>query len=512
MMRLMAAELTFNFAERVAFAGGRRCKLRAKCFDLLALLASRPGHLFPKQVLLDEIWNSRAVTDDVLTGCVREIRAAIGDDARTPTYIQTISGIGYRFVATCHRAPAASREVQPEVTPMRGPEGPTVAVVAFRQRGPVRLDVARALGRDIANGLARTRWLTVAASASCERLRGAPAELIARQLSVRYLVEGEVLRSGRSFSLAISLSDMAQARILWADRIERDGDDMRVVMEDVCAAIVAAVESEIEIAERRRAMLSPVRNLDAWTGFHKGMSLLQSYDPSVYGEVDHCLRTASRADPACSRLAAARSWLHWQQAFLGASSDRKDSAERARAFAGESVALDARDPLGHWATGRAAWLNNDLDGATRSLRRAVSLNPSSAIGHYSLGYSLCMQGCVDEAIAHTETALRLSPHDPIVFTFHALNADLQIRTGADVAALAEARAAAAHPNVHAFGLAVAAWVSELCGEREEALAHLGRARSLAPGFSRESYFAAIGVQYDPERQRAIAGAFDKLGF
>jgi len=81
--------------------------------------------------------------------------------------------------------------------------------------------------------------------------------------------------------------------------------------------------------------------------------------------------------------------------------------------------------------------------------------------------------------------------------------------------LHHARRIADHPNVHAFALAVAAWVNEIGGNRSVAMECLGRIRHGWPGYSRRDYMAALFHQspwYPVERKRAIERAFDRLGF
>jgi DNA-binding winged helix-turn-helix (wHTH) protein len=73
--------------------------LTPKAFALLEYLAANPGRLLTKHELLDELWPRAYVTDGVLKVCIREIRRALDDDARTPRFIETAHRRGYRFIA-----------------------------------------------------------------------------------------------------------------------------------------------------------------------------------------------------------------------------------------------------------------------------------------------------------------------------------------------------------------------------------------------------------------------------
>ena len=79
--------------------GRRNVPLRSKTFAVLEYLATRPGRLVAKGELLDAVWSETHVTPSVLAGCVRELRQALGDDARAARFIETAHGRGYRFIA-----------------------------------------------------------------------------------------------------------------------------------------------------------------------------------------------------------------------------------------------------------------------------------------------------------------------------------------------------------------------------------------------------------------------------
>jgi DNA-binding winged helix-turn-helix (wHTH) protein len=79
-------------------------RLRCKTFAVLEYLAMRPGRLVASGELLDAVWPATHVTPAVLAGCIRELRRALGDDARDARFVETAHGRGYRFIAS----PAAS--------------------------------------------------------------------------------------------------------------------------------------------------------------------------------------------------------------------------------------------------------------------------------------------------------------------------------------------------------------------------------------------------------------------
>ncbi len=81
--------------------------LNSRYFDALVMLVENAGELISKDRFNEEVWRSVPVTDEALTQCIRSLRSALGDKARTPRFIETVPKHGYRFVAEVSQAPGA---------------------------------------------------------------------------------------------------------------------------------------------------------------------------------------------------------------------------------------------------------------------------------------------------------------------------------------------------------------------------------------------------------------------
>src|SRR4030095_11271171 len=92
---------TFRFdeANECVWEGGNAITLRPKAYAILKYLIERPKVLVTKQQLLDDVWPDTFVSDAVLKDCIRQLREALQDDAKSPTYIETAHRRGYRFIA-----------------------------------------------------------------------------------------------------------------------------------------------------------------------------------------------------------------------------------------------------------------------------------------------------------------------------------------------------------------------------------------------------------------------------
>lgn len=130
---------------------GRPLSLTPKAFSVLCTLARQPGQLLTKDALLDAVWGHRHVSESVLKTTISELRAALGDDARSPRYIETASRRGYRFIGNAATAPKAGAVVpEPEETPAR-------SGMIGRQAA---LETLRALWRKGLAGQRQIVWIT----------------------------------------------------------------------------------------------------------------------------------------------------------------------------------------------------------------------------------------------------------------------------------------------------------------------------------------------------------------
>lgn len=518
-------DISIEPAKREVSRSGAPLAVEPKVFDLLVHLVENRERVVTKDELVEAVWQGRAISDATLSSAVKSARRILGDDGRTQSAIRTHHGRGFRFVGAIETTTEGERAASPAVAGSQPgdpagiadidlslPDGPSLAVLRFTCQGgaPERL-LADALANDIAVGLARTRWLFVSSRASAARFdprAGDPAGIAAR-LGVRYLLRGTLRAAADRFRLTIALSDAVEGQELWAERYDRPFDDLFEVQDEVSNLVIGAVEFEVDLRERRRAMLLPIASLDAWSAYHQANDLLFRYSPDRFERAENLLNLAARLDPASSRVHAALSFLSWQRAFLGPAEGRADNVLRAADHAQHSLSLDPLNPQGHWALGRAGILNGDFDLAVEHLTAAIDLNPNFAHAQYSLGYSLLLTDRSVEGIGSVERARRISPYDPLSFAFMAAKAQMHLFFGEREAAVTWARRAARQPNAPPHVHAIAAWVHEAAGRHEDGLRYVAQVRRERPGYSATDFFRAI--PFTGAHRERVAAAFARLG-
>lgn len=107
-----------DLANEQLWQGEEEIRLRGKTFQVLRYLVARPGQLVTKEALLDGVWGEVAVSDSMPSICIAELRKALGDDAKTPSLIETVHGRGYRFIAQFRPTQASSPPAAPASAPL----------------------------------------------------------------------------------------------------------------------------------------------------------------------------------------------------------------------------------------------------------------------------------------------------------------------------------------------------------------------------------------------------------
>src|SRR4051812_42729185 len=109
---------TIDVARREICAGDAVLRLRKKAFNVLVYLLANRYRTVTKQELLASSWEGTSVSDDVLVGCVAEIRKVLGDNPAEPALVKTIHGVGYHFIGEVQEL-GGQQEGAP-VNPRRG--------------------------------------------------------------------------------------------------------------------------------------------------------------------------------------------------------------------------------------------------------------------------------------------------------------------------------------------------------------------------------------------------------
>lgn len=321
-------------------------------------------------------------------------------------------------------APEASGSVPERV---KSTQKPSIAVLPFENLStdPEQEYFADGVTEDILTALSRIRWFFVIARHTVFAYKGRAVEVrtAARELGVRYVLEGSTRKAAGRIRVTAQLSDGETGKQLWAKRYDREYDDIFAVQDDLTEAIVGALEPELGKAERERAKSKRPESLDAWDSYQRGLWHLYRYTKD---DLKEARRLFGRAADLDTRLGVAFSGLAetYYFALVYGYSDSVDSdREAALVAARKAVELDDEDAGAHCTLGRVHYARREHDAAITELKTAIELSPSLAWGHYGIGAALVFSGRAEEAVSYLEKAITLSPRDPNMGSFLVRMAD-----------------------------------------------------------------------------------------
>ena len=397
----------------------------------------------------------------------------------------------------------------PTLPSLELPDKPSLVVLPFTNMSadPEQEFFADGITEDIITELSKFRSLFVIARNSAFSFKGQSPEVkeVSAKLGVRYLVEGSVRRAGKRVRVTAQLIDAVEDKHLWAERYDRDLEDIFAVQDEVTLAIVTTVEPQLASRERQRARRKPTDSLGAWECYQRGLwHLFQS----TREDADRSLVLMDRAvklDPSFASAQAGLAFVIYYFVLMGYSSDREADLTRALAAGKSAVMLDPTDPFGHVAFGRLHTIQGHHEAAIASCEDAISLNPSYAMAHFGRAHSLWHAGRPEEAIGSHDRAIRLSPQDPIMWAFLASKSIALTMLGRYQEALECARKATRQPNT-----ALYAHLSEISAlghlERlDEAKAALARAEQAKPGLDLAFVALSLPITDAACREHFFAG-------
>ncbi|MGF1629529.1 MAG: tetratricopeptide repeat protein [Kiloniellaceae bacterium] len=312
------------------------------------------------------------------------------------------------------RAEARTTAESPAAAP-KPLDMPSIAVLPFANLGgdPEQDFLADGITEDIITALTRLRWLFVIARNSSFVYKGRAADVrqVARDLGVRYVLEGSVRTAGKRLRITGQLIDAETGKHVWAEKYDRDLQDIFAVQDDITEHVVAAVEPHLYAEEGFRAASKQPDSIDAWGLVVRALGLINKMERGQNQEAQALLRRAVAMAPGYARAHALLGWAVWWETLCLWAEDSAAGYRQAAAHAQAALALDPSDPWARMVAGLCLSTVGQHERALGELRTALTLNPSFTLGHMAAGWALLRAGQWDEAIVETGRALQTSPLD-----------------------------------------------------------------------------------------------------
>jgi adenylate cyclase len=315
---------------------------------------------------------------------------------------------------------AARAKLASPVSQLALPDKLSIAVLPFQNMSgdPEQEYFADGMVEEIITALSRNKQLFVIARNSSFTFKGRAVDIkqVARDLGVRYVLEGSVRKSGNRIRITGQLIDAASGAHLWADKYDGALEDVFELQDQVAASVVGAIAPSVSQAEIERAKRKPTSSLDAYDYYLRALAAHWQYtrdatDQAV-GLYEQAIALDPQFAPAHSALAAV---LNLRNIF-GWSADPAADASRAIAHAKSALRLGRQD-AGVMARSAAVLFNcgDEVELADSLLDEAIRLDPNGLVGWLWGGWAKTSLGDHQAAIDYHQRALRLSPLDNRIF-------------------------------------------------------------------------------------------------
>jgi TolB-like protein len=383
---------------------GVTVRLGSRALEILCALASAKGQLVSKDELMAQVWPGVVVEENAIQVHVSALRKALGETEDGSSYVITVPGRGYRLTPppTTSKNPIADK--------------PSIAVLPFTNMSGDREQeyFADGISEDIITALSRSRWFLVIARNSSFAFKGTAIAVkeVARDLGVRYVLEGSVRKSGQRVRITAQLVDAETGTHVWAERYDRELSDIFQIQDEITERVAGAIEPELLKSEELRASKRGTGNLSAWDLVRQGTWHFHKITKPTHLRARELFREAIKLDP---QLPEAHMWLGRVSESIVAYGWSDDPAADLREAVKSSlrgVQLDEKDPYGHYALSMSYLFSGALEQAIQAAQKAVQISPSLALAHLGLGMARLYAGDAAGSIEPLERGLRLNPFDP----------------------------------------------------------------------------------------------------
>lgn len=454
---LLATPLRLDLSDERGWMNDGPLDLSQKPFALLKALMLSPERMMTKEELIEIVWEGRAVSDAVLTTAMRELRKALADDARAPTFIQTVHGRGYRFIKQVERVGVSrddpskirSRNIGPSATRKSphwlvglaivaaaislfflgrvfAPSGTTeitladnigpnaVAVLPFEDLSETgdQAYFSEGLSVEILNTLVRVEGLQVASRTSSFAYKdqdGTRLKDIAGELGVRHVLDGSVRRVGDKVRVTAQLIDAQSDRSIWSESYDRELTvaNLLAIQDEVAGAIVEEIRGQVGTSLSRSSIettsaAAGTTSLDAYDAYLRANDLFA--DRRDLEQALEFVHASLSADPQFAR--------GWE--LLGAISfvlNGGQPTQEAQDAVETALSLDPKLSLAHALKGV---MNNihppyDWELTIGLLEQAVELDPKNTTALQWLGLEFRKLGYLEQAMQIFGQCLAIDP-------------------------------------------------------------------------------------------------------
>ena len=513
--------LTIDTRQYQLSRGNEQVDVEPQVFDLLVFLVENRDRVVSRSELLDTLWKGRVVSDSALSARLKAARKAVGDSGDQQAVIKTVHGRGYQFVGEVTESSkdevernsgtsSTSREF------LSLPEKPSVAVLPFQNlsNDSEQEYFSDGITEDIITALSTVRDLMVIARSSTSVYKGKAVDIkqVGQEQGVQYVLEGSVRKAGTRVRVTAQLVDATAGHQLWAERYDRDLEDIFAVQDEITREVVVALDVRLSGGEGARMWSGGTKNLEAWECVRQGMNILNHVTGESPQEAQRLCKKALDLDPKYAMAWVNLGWAYHNSVDVGVGFYSDESRETALASGldcgKKALELDPSCADAYCLLSLCHLSKGEYDQASAMSEKAVRLAPNYA---EILAVSAIVQnksGRAEQSLDLIRKAIRLCPIYPGWFLW-VLGIAYRLTGQTDSAVTAFEAAIKRDPNFLASYVNLASMYGEL-GQEKNTRKLVSEILRLDPNFSIEKYL--LGLSYkDPREMARFEDGLHKAG-
>jgi TolB-like protein len=401
------------------------------------------------------------------------------------------------------RSPAVVGSIQVAVAPVEDVdeqpvEQQSLAVLPFRNHSNDRdYDYfADGISEDLVHALSIWKGFPVVSYASTLSFKEEAYVLdeVAERLGVRYLVTGQLRRSGNMIRVSTELTDVVEHRQLWRERWTGELADFFELQEEISTWIATHIIPYLISEARDRAVRKRPADMNAWDLSLRAHCEWHKHSQETNLKARDLALRALEQDPTSAFAMVTLAETYYHEIFYRWTDDIFTSMTRYNEIASKAVQLDPMDANAHVQKGMSLMLQQQQQAAIDSLTRAVSLNPYSPLALSMLGQLKILLDCAEEGIEHLLDALKYSPNNEAIWgDYGALAIGYYVAGNFSESLVYAQRCVDVRPNF-ALAWAMAAASSVASGQSERATSYIEQMLNHNPGVSEhELMFVWLGA-------------------
>ena len=297
------------------------------------------------------------------------------------------------------------------------PDLPSIAVLPFTNMSgdPEQEYFSDGITEDLITDLSKIDGLLVIARNSVFTYKGKSVDVaqVARELGVRYVMEGSVRRGGEQVRINAQLIDASTRGHIWAERYDGQMDNVFVFQDSVIKKILAALEVKLTPDVQKRLAKKGTNNPEAYDSFLRGWAHYHRHTPEDFAKAVTFLEEAVKQDPQYSLAYSALALVYWEGAerhrWKHLDVSYAEAKLRAKYYLKE--AMKAPTPLAHAVASQIHKRQGRYQEAIAEATQAIALDSSDPTGYRAMAEALIWSGNPLQSTDFTAKAMRLDPHN-----------------------------------------------------------------------------------------------------